>query len=186
MPRSRSTLAPVKAVVVRRFIASVPLPLIFLADQRRSVSTTSTAWFGFRLGHNLGRGTQGLGRVCIEKRSQIGVPPAELGDVQGTNSHLLEEGNDLFFPLYDPLLDERQALFAIDCVERLEDQTVAPLPTLSWNERDQDVVIARLIGHPPQKGQAQERHVTGNDQAVVVRRRRDRGLNTAECTDVGT
>src|SRR5688572_968425 len=117
-----------------------------LADQHRSASTTSNARFTFRHRANLRGGEECLGSIGIEERSQVRIPTHDLRDVESTNSHVLEEPDNLSLSVRNPLLDEWQAPFAIDRVERLKYQTIAPLAALAWNQRDKDIVIPGFTG----------------------------------------
>src|SRR5687767_6304813 len=107
MPRSISTLAPANAVVARRFIASLSLVPELAATRVHSASTTSHGPVAFRRYADLGRDLEGFRCICIEERSQIRVPPCDLRHVEGPNSHVLEEAEDLLFPFGNSLRDKR-------------------------------------------------------------------------------
>src|ERR671912_14875 len=102
---------------------------MFLADQPRSSSTTSHAGIMFRFQADPGR-KQRFRSIGIEERPQAGIPPHDVRHIDGANTYVSKEANDLFVSFRYSLLDKRQTLLAIDRVKRLEHQTVSPLPTL--------------------------------------------------------
>ena len=84
-----------------------------------------------------------------------------------SHPHITEETDDLPLPRCQPAVDRGETSLPVDGVKCLVDEpySLSALARQSWNEH---VVIPRLISHPPQERQVQEREVAGNHQAVVV------------------
>src|SRR5215213_8485848 len=159
---------------------------MFVADQRRSSSTTSKVGIMFHLSVDLSSGKQRIGSIGVEERSQFRIPTHDFRQVECANPHVLKETNDLFLSFRNPRLDEWQAPLAIDRVERLKYQSVALLAARTWNHRDEHIVVPGLTGHSPQEGQTKEWHVTRDNQAMLVRGRCDRCVDSAESPDLRT
>jgi len=133
----------------------------------------------FRLGAELGS-QQCFRSIGIEERPQVGIPTHYFRSIKRANPHVLEETNDLLLSIRKSPLDEWQALLAVDCVKGLEHKTISPLSAFTRNQWDKHVIAPGLFGHPPQEGQAEERHVARHHQTMLVRGPGNRALDATE------